>query len=104
VNVRYPTYRLTTARQISASFSCIPTEPAASLPRSLMRHWFGGEENGTRNFAVAAGCADPDHHPVVVVLRPLSNKTEVALHRASPSGGVRFVFRAAVSLMFEFPL
>jgi hypothetical protein len=36
-----------------------------------MQHWIEGDENGTRNFAVAAGCAYPDHHFVVAVLRPL---------------------------------
>jgi hypothetical protein len=63
-----------------------------------MQHWIEGDENGTRNFALAAGCAYPDHHPVVAVLRPLSgqglsNKIDGSLHRASPSGGARFVFR-----------
>jgi hypothetical protein len=40
--------------------------------RSLMQHWIEGDENGTRNFTVAAGRAYPDHHFVVAVLRPLS--------------------------------
>jgi hypothetical protein len=42
--------------------------------RSLIRHWFEGDENGTRNFAMAAGRAYPDHHFVVAVLRPLSGQ------------------------------
>jgi hypothetical protein len=42
--------------------------------RSLIRHWFEGDDNGTRSFAVVAGCAYPDHHFVVAVLRPLSGQ------------------------------
>jgi hypothetical protein len=61
------------------------TQHAAS--RSLMQHWIEGDENGTRTFALATGCAYPDHHFVVAVLRPLSgrgfsNEIEVSLHRA----------------------
>ena len=42
--------------------------------RSLMQHWIEGDDNGTRNFAVAAGCAYPDHYSVVAVLRSLSGQ------------------------------
>jgi hypothetical protein len=52
-------------------------------------------DNGTWNFAVVAGCAYPDHHPVMAVLRPLSgrsfsNKAEQQDRRITPSG---FAFR-----------
>jgi len=33
--------------------------------------WVQGGSNGTRNFALAFGCADSSNHPAVVVLRAL---------------------------------
>jgi hypothetical protein len=70
--------------------------------RSLMRHWFGGDENGTRNFALAAGCAYPDHHPAVAVLRPLSGKEDrrISLDQAPSAAEPDLFFAQAVSLAF----
>jgi hypothetical protein len=53
---------------------CAPKGTGRAVWRSLMQHWIEGDKNGTRNFAVAAGCAYPDHHFVVAVLRPLSGQ------------------------------
>jgi hypothetical protein len=63
-----------------------------------------GGENGTRNFVVAAGCAYPDHHSAVVVLRPLkaAAKNTEAFHSIRLRAGAEpdLFFRAVVSLAF----
>jgi hypothetical protein len=67
--------RLTLAKQNLRSIYVHVEGTRRTAWRSLMQHWIEGEENGTRNFAVAAGCAYPDHHFVVAVLWPLSGRS-----------------------------
>src|SRR3982750_3780538 len=59
------------------------------LARFSLHRRFGGYDDGTRNFVVVVGRADPGHHSALAVLRPL---TAVELVAFETSG---FVVRAA---------
>ena len=57
---------------------------------------FQGGGDGTRTFALAARCADPGDHSVVVVLRPLTNRGGMNQVHQLANALLTVVFAAAI--------